>query len=304
MEQKLPVPKQRNGTIDFLKFLFALVVLIFHGRKLASGNEFALLQSGYLAVEFFFLVSGYLMMKSASRVPQNSLIGHETATFLSHKIKGLYPAILFAFLAALITVLAIGLTPYTVETVLTSVWEIFLLRMSGIQGMTINTITWYISAMLIAMLALYPLILKFRKNFGMLIAPFAAILLFGYLSQTGNLASPEKWMDFVYRGIPRALGGLCVGCVCYEIAEYLKKKPFTLLSRRLLFILQWACIVISLCIMNVPGSKLGYVCILLLAVAVTIAFSGVIRNWNPPPVVEYYGTKFAPGWVCSACRYT
>ena len=69
MEQNLPMRKRRNETVDFLKFLFALVIVIFHGRKLASSGEFALFQSGYLGVEFFFLVSGFLMMKSVSGIP-------------------------------------------------------------------------------------------------------------------------------------------------------------------------------------------------------------------------------------------
>lgn len=274
MEQNLPMRKRRNETVDFLKFLFALVIVIFHGRKLASSGEFALFQSGYLGVEFFFLVSGFLMMKSVSGIPGTGG-WYGAAAFLLHKIKGLYPSVLFAFTVSLVTVICIGLAPAAVESVLSSAWEIFLLRMSGIQGTTANTITWYISAMLIAILLLYPIILKFRSNFSYIIAPLAAIFLLGYLAQTGNLTSPEKWMHIVYRGLLRALGELCLGCVCWQISEQLRKISFTAFARVLLLILQWTCILLSLCIMNVPASKLEYVCILFLAVAVTIGFSEI-----------------------------
>lgn len=292
MERSLSVHRSRNGTIDFLKFIFALVVVIFHGRKLAAGNEFAFFQSGYLAVEFFFLVSGFLMMRSASRVTGDRPIGHETVSFLARKIKGLYPAILFAFVPALATVTYIGSVPATAGSILSSVWEISLLRMSGIQGTTANTITWYISAMLIAMLLLSPLILKFKDSFSYIIAPLAFIFIMGYLSQTGSLISPEKWMSVVYRGLLRALGELCLGCVCWQVSEQLKKISFTAFARVSLFVLQWGCILFSLGIMNVPASKLGYVCIILLAIGITIGFSGISALTPPPRGV-------LPGRICS-----
>ena len=54
-------PKKRNGKIDLLRFLFAVIVLIYHSRYVV-GDEKSLFLGGSFAVEFFFLVSGYLMM--------------------------------------------------------------------------------------------------------------------------------------------------------------------------------------------------------------------------------------------------
>lgn len=279
MREVLPARKQRNGTIDFLRFLFALVVVIFHGRKLASDGEFALMERGNLAVEFFFLVSGYLMMRSAARVPENVSIGHETARFLARKIKVVYPSILYAFIPSMIIVISIGLAPAPGESILSSVWEILLLRMSGIKGMTANTITWYISAMLISMLALYPLILKFRKDFAYIIAPLITIFFLGYICKiAGTLARPEKWLGILYQGIMRASAELSLGCICYQVSERLRKVPFTPLARALLTILQWSCILLSLGFMNMNIStvNMSYFCVIpLLAVAITLVFSEI-----------------------------
>lgn len=66
--------KQRNATIELMRFLFASSIILFHiagtlwDRKLIlfSGEEFklTLFRNGYIGVEFFFLVSGFLMAKS------------------------------------------------------------------------------------------------------------------------------------------------------------------------------------------------------------------------------------------------
>lgn len=60
--------KQRNGTIDFLKFIFAVIIVIFHGsQKLTDDSSLQIFKSGRLGVEFFFLVSGYMMAASAEK---------------------------------------------------------------------------------------------------------------------------------------------------------------------------------------------------------------------------------------------
>ena len=56
--------KKRNGEIDILRAVFAIIILIYHSHiiYLKSANYFI---RGYLGVEFFFLVSGYYLAKNA-----------------------------------------------------------------------------------------------------------------------------------------------------------------------------------------------------------------------------------------------
>lgn len=54
--------KQRNGIIDLMRFIFCIGIVFGHGRYLGNPTgtvPFA--QGGYLGVEFYFLVSGFLM---------------------------------------------------------------------------------------------------------------------------------------------------------------------------------------------------------------------------------------------------
>ncbi len=58
--------KKRNGTIDCMKFIFAIVVVIYHGSHFLGETRMAF-HGGFIAVEFFFLVSGYLLTLKASK---------------------------------------------------------------------------------------------------------------------------------------------------------------------------------------------------------------------------------------------
>ena len=102
--------KQRNATIELMRFLFASSIILFHiagtlwDRKLIlfSSEEFklTLFRNGYIGVEFFFLVSGFLMAKSIYRRQSQACIGKlqpepvgvETIRFLWGKVKALWPA--------------------------------------------------------------------------------------------------------------------------------------------------------------------------------------------------------------------
>ena len=49
--------KSRNATIEFYRYIFMVVLLMWHGPfdSFKCG-------SGYLVVEFFFILSGYMLM--------------------------------------------------------------------------------------------------------------------------------------------------------------------------------------------------------------------------------------------------
>ena len=58
---------KRNYTLDFLKFVFAVIVMLFHSNSLTSDQGQMTFLNGRIGVEFFFLVSGCLMCESADR---------------------------------------------------------------------------------------------------------------------------------------------------------------------------------------------------------------------------------------------
>lgn len=76
---------KRVGEIELFRFLLTIVIMILHSQYLL-GDDIPFL-SGSLAVEFFFIVSGYLMMASIKKLnnkPINSL-ANETVGFVWKK---------------------------------------------------------------------------------------------------------------------------------------------------------------------------------------------------------------------------
>ena len=66
-----PARSQKNGGIELLRFLFCLIVLLFHEQKyllgeasLKHGVRLAFFPHGSIGVEFFFVLSGALMASS------------------------------------------------------------------------------------------------------------------------------------------------------------------------------------------------------------------------------------------------
>ena len=80
---------KRNYTLDFLKFVFAVIVMLFHSNSLTNDRGQMIFLNGRIGVEFFFLVSGCLMCESALRyVTDRQTDRHRTGDLEFHPQKG------------------------------------------------------------------------------------------------------------------------------------------------------------------------------------------------------------------------
>ena len=239
--------KQRNATIELMRFLFASSIIFFHiagtlwDRKLIlfSGEEFklTLFRNGYIGVEFFFLVSGFLMAKSIYRRQSQACIGKlqpepvgvETIRFLWGKVKALWPYYLPACAIGCLLFLLTkeNLHPGWFVPYLPS---LFFLQETGLSDASFTGLpSWYISSMLIAMAVLYPICRKFYFSFTSLFGLLLGILMTGALIQlNGNLAGTgQDWWAITFACNFRALGEIALGTVCYEASRRLSQISFS-----------------------------------------------------------------------------
>lgn len=279
-KQKLQSQK-RNGAIDFWKFIFSMVIVLFHTFHYNSINGIHPFIGGNSAVDFFFLVSGFLMSHSYNRLKifsSNETIGKSTFHFIKHKIKGLYPEFAIAWSLAFI-VMHLSKDSLSFATIikdfLTGIWELCLLRMSGLTEYRANVVTWYISAMILAMLILYPLLLKFKDTFFYIIAPCISIFLLGYLYQAfGELGGVTVWEGFYYRGFIRTLAVLSLGCILWKICQAIKKYQYSTFARILFSATELCGYLFCLVWMFERHSKnMHFVLLMIFAVCVLITFS-------------------------------
>ena len=76
--------KNRNIMIDFARLLFCFGIIFLHMNPIRIQSESSLIMCfGYLGVEFFFIVSGWLMAKKADSIDvSKENIGDATLKFL------------------------------------------------------------------------------------------------------------------------------------------------------------------------------------------------------------------------------
>lgn len=287
--------KKRSGNLDLLKFLFSLMILMFHGKNLATSENY-IFPGGSIAVEFFFVVSGVLMAKAASSYVMQDNLGKDTFVFMKHKISGLMPNYYVAFVIAFL-VLHRGTTSVSVliKDLTSSVWELLLVINSGLRPSksVCNGPVWYLSAMLLAMCIIWPIMRKLKDTFFYVIAPISALFLMGITYQNWkSFGGQSIWLGCISKGTVRAFMSILLGCVAYKISEYLKQKEFTNLSKILFSIVEFlgyaAVFVVSFFI---GRGKEDWFLLLVLAVCITITVSNVSiwADWFSHPIFNWLG---------------
>ncbi len=297
---------QKNGKIDFLKFVFALVIVCFHAGTQVLDMKAPPFLGGAFAVEFFFIVSGYLFMASIARMPQRTLpLGTETGNFMLRKFKGFYPEVAITFVMGFVLDVVIE-NRDIINYIASAFPNAVLLNMTGISVVNVNAQLWYLSAMLLCMMVLYPLVRKYPEMMTNVVLPLTALLIFGNfcVNKTSPRGPREWWMDFTYKGNLRAFAELSIGICLYPMVNRLKNIRFTKLGRILLTVVEWACYIAVLEYMRVEkASRKDYFYIAVYAVAILLSFcqKGIDTNWFQKPVFFFLGKISFPLFLAHNC---
>lgn len=276
---------KRNGRIDLYKFIFAICVIMFHFS--VSFNEVdGYFLRGYIAVEFFFAVSGFLFAKSLENYNASGSVAKASLKFMFKKYKVIMPYHLYAIAVTFVfTVIHYSWdVKEIVFNLIRDLPNIFLLQMGGINSMEFTMNEWYISAMLIVMFILTPLLIKFYRAFIYYIAPIVALFSYGFLFNTfGTVNKVQEWTGFSYAALIRAFGGIALGCFCYAVWSL---GIFEKLNRLALWGIELLCLVIILLYANdYFKERLDIPALLLISAVVIIAFT-------PKADISFLNNKF------------
>lgn len=287
--------KKRSGNLDLLKFLFSLMIVLFHGKNLATTESY-IFPGGSIAVEFFFIVSGVLMARAACTYEMQENLGKDTFSFIRHKVCGLMPNYYIGFVIAFIVMNRNVDSLFSlVKKLGNSVWEALLLVNTGLRPFKSisNGPVWYLSAMLLAMYVIWPIMRKYKNTFFYVIAPVSAVFLMGITYQRWNsLGEPSLWLGYTSKGTVRAFMGLLLGCIGYQISVYLKKQDFTRLSRILFSIVEFSGYAGIFTVSFFRGrTKMDWLLLLTLTICITITVSNVSiwAGWFSHPLFNWLG---------------
>jgi len=157
----LPV-LSRDGPLDALRFLAALFIVLYHVAERAPVSLFGLSSAfgrGYLATDFFLMLSGYVLARAyGPRVLSSDI---DTLTFLKRRAQRIWPphlAMLALFVAFFVLTSMVGLAPqnprwFQWDQLLPQVFLVQAWFVPGTSGWNIPT--WTLSALIVAY-ALFP----------------------------------------------------------------------------------------------------------------------------------------------------
>ena len=222
--------KKQNYELSLFKFIFSIIIVLYHSHRFFSNDTTYILGSGWSGTEFFFIVSGYLMAVSSRKYSEKPL-GASTFDFIMKKIKSIYPFYIIAFLLTFaVRQFAFSLKRdlYIFEDFLISINEMLLLQDSGITFKRIyNGPTWYISAMIIAMMVLFPLLLKFKEWYTNIGGLTISVFIYAYIAQNVySVNNAVTWLNITTVGILRAIAALSLGAFLYGLVNRIKERNF------------------------------------------------------------------------------
>lgn len=233
---------------------------------------------GALGVEFFFLVSGYLMMASIARRQNEPThrLGTETLYYVGKKIGTFYPEMVVAYAVGFaFESVAMGLKGDSIiELFMNDPFELLLLRMTGMGNNPINGVVWYLQTMILCMLIMYPLIRKYPDMMQKVVMPLAGVLLLGWLGRNyTDLRDPNKWIGFTFKGNVRGLAELCLGAAAYSLVQWLKTFSLKTTERIVFTVIKWFCWIALLVYLYQTKTKYDVFYVFVFFVAVVLAFS-------------------------------
>lgn len=216
------------NSLNLWRILFTFVIMIFHFADSTSFYaDYPMINyHWYIAVEFFFVLSGYLLMQHYDNNPDES-----TLQYIWKRVTRLYPEYLVAFLImSIIKSIYSGLNIFKI--IIPNWLELLMLQSIGTNVFPyVNNPAWYVSALLIVSYFTIYLLHNYKKHFLCFIAPATLLIAFSYMYRKYERLEVFYHTDGMMgnTALIRAAIGLTLGIYAYIISknyreEFLKIK--------------------------------------------------------------------------------
>jgi peptidoglycan/LPS O-acetylase OafA/YrhL len=224
--------RHRFHVLDGMRGLAAILVMLYHYYYNSESRgtwASALLGNAYLAVDFFFILSGYVICHSYG---EKLLGGMSPVDYLTRRIARLFPMMAFGLLLglpALYCFTVSGQTNYLPrDIVIATIANLFFIPFLGVKGSLFPTDgpLWSIFFELVASVAFIGLIRTKRRALVIICAASLGLLLI-----TAFIAGFHVgWgTENFFGGFPRVFYGFTCGMLLYQLRSM--PSPFPLLNR-------------------------------------------------------------------------
>lgn len=227
--------KKKNGrvaSVEFWRFLFTVLVCLYHLEIYFTTGK--LFPSGTSAVEFFFVLAGFLLALSAGHHFEKTpgpLCPKEAAAkatrFVWKKVKAIFPVLVIT----LILHIAINGGGYArkgwLDAALNSEWDLLFMVGTpfGYQNGNAPIVPlWFLTALFIAGY-IYCYMLYRNFHFTLFLAPVIGVVLYSYFTLNSSLTLDfYAKMGLLTAGTVKAFAEMAFGMSMYKLYDYLSKK--------------------------------------------------------------------------------
>ena len=220
------VENKRHRSRDFFRFLFAIIVCLLHNRDYeVFGEKPTAFYGGYLAVEFFFILAGFLEMAHFEKIPalQANITDEKERwkafrAYVANRVYALFPTYLFAMLLTGSIRIIIQKWKFK-EMIVKGFYELFMLQTMGLGDFYINDLLWYVSALFCGSVIVAYFIIFHRQLLLNYLAPITiVIILAAQYRLFGHYPWPMVW------GVLRAICEICIGCLTYQLYKVFSRR--------------------------------------------------------------------------------
>lgn len=233
---------KRVSSVEFWRFVFTVLVCLYHLEIYFQKRRIFL--SGSSAVEFFFILAGFLIAMSAAHKqggerPSVREAHMAALDFVKKKLKAIYPILICWLVIWLFTAPDTGVS--RLNMLMNSEWE--LLMMEGTpfgfrDGFAPNIPLWFLTA-LITVGYVYTYAIRRHYDFVCFAAPAIGLLLYIYfaLNATSTLDHNIK-MGFLNAGMVKAAAEMSLGVAVYTLYERIRQKKLGIAWRVVLALVE------------------------------------------------------------------
>ena len=280
---------KRNGKIELMRFVMCIFVIIYHAEDSINFNHLprffdliTLSKHGCIGVEFFFVLSGFFMAKAAEKDYLSKLRRgvNDTVNFFFKRFAGVIPFQIISFFIIYIIYNILHKPAFTeaMMDLFESIPDLLLFSMIGVPYEAYNGVAWYLSAMLIGFIVIYPWLRCYYYKFSRFFAPIISFLLLLFLffsSDPIRLSGVYKMYGFIRVANIRACAELLLGVVSFELSKKLGKLRLSESMRKVLFAVEIILILSLIIYVFSPLSEAWQFLFLFVCAAfITLALSG------------------------------
>ena len=201
----------------------AVIIVIYHYylARLGWDSDFYF-RGGYLCVDAFFVISGFLLAGMILSMPRNTSF----LSWLKRRMRSIYPCYAVALFFAFAVKSYFGGLPDTHE-IASLFEEVFMIHEWGIvqSNQYYNGATWYISAMMFVSCAYFILVKRFTpQNRERIIASVSALCFSVMIMYFGNIHVHGIGKGFIPKGIIRGFSGMGIGWQLFVFRDKINLK--------------------------------------------------------------------------------